>query len=162
MKAISRLVTAGALISSMFFSINAFAAPELSLTVKAERDAKVTDENGKVTTKRISAESASPGETIFYTITYSNTGDETATNVKVDNPVPEGASYLDGSAWGDNSELLFSIDSGKTYKKASALTYNIEGKTRTATPEQYNAVRWVVKEIKAGSDGSVGFSAVVK
>ena len=162
MKVFSRFVTAGALVSAMLFSISAFAAPELSLEVKAERDAKVTDENGKTTTKRISAESASPGETIFYTITYTNTGDEAATNVKVDNPVPDGASYVDGSAWGDNSDLLFSIDGGKTYKKASALTYNVEGKTRTAAPEQYNAVRWVVKEIKAGSEGSVGFSAVVK
>src|SRR5690606_1504043 len=108
-----------------------------------------------------------PGDVLFYTIRYSNTGDEPARNAQLDNPVPAGTAYQANSAWGDNSDILFSIDGGKTFKKASNLTYQVTGnngqaENRQAAPEQYNAIRWVIEEIAVGAEGRSGFSVVVQ
>jgi uncharacterized repeat protein (TIGR01451 family) len=163
MKSTTTALPVAAFLSSLLLlSGIASAAPVLNMEIKAEREMTVTDDKGNTRTEKVTADTASPGDTVLYTLTYSNSGDEAAANVKIDNPIPEGNRYLPNSAWGENSELFFSIDGGKTFKKASALTYQIEGNTRTAAPEQYNAVRWVVQSIPAGSSGRVGFSAVVE
>ena len=162
MKALSLTASAALLWSGLLVSGAAFAAPELSITIMAEHDVETTDAAGKTQVQRIEAGNAAPGETLYYTITYSNSGDEPATNVKLDNPVPEGTAFIAGSAWGQGTEMLFSIDGGKSFKKAAALTYQQDGETRTAAPEQYNAVRWIVPDIQPDSSGSVGFSALVK
>lgn len=140
----------------------AAAAPELSISTLVEKDVQVTDENGQSRVERVEAADVAPGETLYFTLTYRNSGDSAATNVKLDNPVSGDTVYVPGSAWGEGSEILFSIDGGETYKKAAALTYQVDSQTRTAEPEQYNAVRWIVGEIPAGGQGSVGFSARVK
>ncbi|MBQ0753602.1 MAG: DUF11 domain-containing protein [Gammaproteobacteria bacterium] len=159
---ITALPVAALLSSLLLLSGMASAAPELSMEIKAEREVTLTDDNGNTRTEKVTADTAAPGDTVLYTLTYTNSGDETATNIKIDNPIPEGNQYLPNSAWGDGSDLYFSIDAGKSFKKASALTYQIDGTTRTAAPENYNAVRWVIKSIPAGTNGSVGFSAVVQ
>lgn len=162
-----------------FFSISfsglALAAPKVSLEVLAEKDVVVLDKKGKVVldkkgnevTKRVVTTETIPGETLFYTIKYNNSGDEAAKNVQLDNPIPEGTAYKNQSATGENSEILFSIDAGKTFKTAANLTYETKDekgkvKTQEATPEQYNAIRWVIADIPSKSKGSVGFSVIVK
>jgi len=143
-------------------STMASAAPELSISTLVEKDVQRVDENGQSRVERVEAADVAPGETLYFTLTYRNSGDTAATNVKLDNPVSGDTVYVPGSAWGEGSEILFSIDGGETYKKAAALTYQVDSQTRTAEPEQYNAVRWIVGEIPAGEQGSVGFSARVK
>ncbi|MCC1496384.1 hypothetical protein [Alcanivorax sp. 1008] len=148
-------------------SMIAMAAPQISLQISAEKDVVEVDENGQQVTRRIAATDTVPGDVLFYTINYSNTGDEAARNVRLDNPVPEATSYQANSAWGENSEILFSIDGGKTFKKASNLTYQVTGtngqpEDRQASPEQYNAIRWIIEEVGAGAQGSSGFSVVVQ
>jgi uncharacterized repeat protein (TIGR01451 family) len=143
----------------------ALAAPKVELSIQAEKEVTVT-EDGKKVTKRVAAEEAAPGETIIFTIAYANTGDEAATNVVVNNPLPEGTAYVPGSAT-EKGEVTFSIDGGETFKKPSLLTYEItapDGKKekRTASPEQYTHVRWQLPEIPAGERGEVSFRVQVK
>lgn len=154
--------SAALLCSGLLIAGVAQAAPQVSVAVKVERDVETTDASGSAAVARVEAGDAAPGETLFYTITYANSGDQPATNVKLDNPVPDGASFIAGSAWGEGTEMLFSIDGGNSFKKAAALTYSQGGETRTAAPEQYNALRWVVPDIQPGTSGSVGFSVLVK
>lgn len=144
-----------------FFTLAATAAPQLSVSSTVEKEITETDENGQQVTRRVEATSVAPGETIFYTIAYSNAGDEAATDVKLDNPIDEGAQYVDGSAWGDGSQILFSVD-GQTFKAPAELTYQADGAERTAAPENYSAIRWVIGEIAPGSDGEVGFAVKVR
>ena len=145
----------------------ASAAPVIELDILAEKELVETSPEGQQIRRRVPAADAAPGELIFYTLRYSNSGDEPASNVRIDNPVPEGTAYQADSAWGENAEILFSIDGGATYKGPANLTYettNNQGRSeqRRAQPEQYNAVRWIVTEIPAGQQGSVGFSVVVQ
>ncbi|MCB1836489.1 MAG: DUF11 domain-containing protein [Alcanivoracaceae bacterium] len=154
-------------LGTTFASALAGAAPVIELNILAEKELVETSPEGEQVRRRVSAADAAPGEVIFYTLRYSNTGDEAARNVRIDNPVPDGTEYQADSAWGDNAEILFSIDGGTTYKGPANLTYettNNQGRSeqRRAQPEQYNAVRWIVTEIPAGQQGSVGFSVVVQ
>ncbi|MDF1820860.1 MAG: hypothetical protein P1U64_04775 [Alcanivoracaceae bacterium] len=140
------------------------AAPQVSMSILAEREIRTADENGQIRTRREPASTVAPGDTVHYTLSYSNSGDEAAVNVKLDNPIDPAQLYQAGSAWGDGAQILFSIDGGQTYKQPASLTWRDTGtgKEQAAPPERYTNIRWVIPTIPAGSDGAVGFSATVK
>lgn len=150
---------------SLFAAIS-FAAPKVSLDIIAEKDVVTVNDKGEEVTRRVETSDTLPGDILFYTIHYHNSGDESARSVRLDNPIPDGTTYIDSSAWGDNADISFSIDSGKSFKKPVNLTYQItrDGvqESRQAIPEQYNAIRWVISEIPAGSKGTTGFSVIVQ
>ena len=142
----------------------AHGAPEVTMSVTAEREYKAIDANGQAAVRREPATTVAPGDTVHYTLRFSNSGDEAATNVKLDNPIDPAQLYQAGSAWGDGAQILFSIDGGQTYKQPASLTWrNTQtGEEQTAPPERYTNIRWVIPTIPADSGGAVGFSATVK
>jgi uncharacterized repeat protein (TIGR01451 family) len=152
--------------SLLLASAAALAAPEVSLDMSAEKMVEVTNDQGETVTRRQAADNAEPGEVIHYTIEYRNSGDEAATNVEIDNPLPDGTVYVPDSAWGEGTELLFSIDDGQTFKKPASLTYTVEedgeSRSKKAEPERYSTIRWVVDRIPPGTSGEVGFEARVQ
>ena len=156
-----------ALIALLLFApIAALAQPKISINMTAEKEV-VEVVNGKQITKRMPAETAGPGQKLIFTLQYKNDGNEKATNVKVDNPIPDNTVYIVGSGIGKNSKMLFSIDGGKTYKQPSLLTYEEtlpDGKKvkKQASPEQYTHVRWVISEVLPGNEGTVGFQVKMK
>ena len=148
------------------FPLYAFAKPEIVVDLQAEKEV-IETVNGKQVTKRVKATNADPGQKLIYTLQYTNKGNEKATNVRVDNPIPKDTRYVVGSGIGKNSSMLFSIDGGKTFKLPGLLTYeetDASGKKhkKQASPEQYTHVRWIIKEVPPGKSGKVGFHVVVK
>jgi uncharacterized repeat protein (TIGR01451 family) len=146
----------------LLLSVAAFAKPIISVNMKAEKETTVN----KVT-KKVAADKVNPGEVIFYTINYVNSGNEEATNAVLEDPIPKGTVYIPGSAFGVNTEITFSIDGGKTFKKPSLLTYEFKSpggkmEKRTASAEQYTHIRWIVNTIPAGGKGQVGFQVRMK
>lgn len=144
----------------------ALAKPQVTIAIQTEKEV-TTLQNGQKTTKRVAATNAAPGEILFYTLTYANAGNESATSAVVDNPIPTGTVYLPGSATGQGADISFSIDGGKTFKKPSLLTYEVKlpsGKLdqRVASPEEYTHVRWTITTIPAGGNGKLGFQVKVK
>ena len=141
----------------------ALAAPDVKVAITAEKVA-VVEENGKKVEKRVPATDVLPGDVIVYTLQYENKGDEAAQNVVLNDPIPQGTSYVVASAFNPGAEVSFSLD-GKTFKNPSLLTYMVKknGKTeqRKASPEQYTHIRWLVKKIPAGKSGVVGFRVKV-
>lgn len=141
----------------------AWAAPDIQVSITAEK-VVVVEKDGKQVEKRVSATDVVPGDVIVYTLQYENKGDEAAQNVVLNDPIPQGTSYIVASAFGPLAEVRFSVD-GKTFKKPSLLTYTVNknGKTeqRKASPEQYTHIRWIVKKIPAGKSGVVGFRVKV-
>ncbi len=143
-----------------------WAKPQMEINLSASKEVFETV-NGARTAKRVPATTANSGDVITYTLAYSNKGNETATDAVVDNPVSAGMSYVDNSAKGAGADITFSIDNGKTYKKPSLLTYEIKqsnGSVQkyTARPEEYTHIRWTIKQVPAGTGGTLGFSARVK
>ena len=139
----------------------ASAAADIKVSITAEKEVVVM-ELGKEVKKIVTAKETVPGETIIFTLHFENKGDEVAKDVKLVDPIPEGMEYINGSVFGPGSEITFSIDQGKTYKKPSLLTYEVDGKKRVASPELYSHIQWVVKELSAGKSASAGFKARVK
>lgn len=142
------------------------AKPLVSVSITAEKEVKVVKE-GRIITKKVAASRIDPGDVIFYTLNYINSGNEAATNVILDDPIPMGTVYIPGSAFGSGAEITFSIDGGKSFKKPSLLVYEVTGangaaEKRTASPEEYTNIRWLINRIDAGGKGSVGFQVKIK
>jgi uncharacterized repeat protein (TIGR01451 family) len=145
----------------LLLPISAIAAPKISLNVRAEVEV-TTEEDGKQVTKRVEASEVTPGQEVIYTLNYINASPDKALNVKLNNRVPANTTYKPDSAWGENTDIEFSIDAGKTFKQPSLLVYEVsnnkgEKEERKASPEKYTNIRWTVKEIAGDSKGEVGF-----
>jgi uncharacterized repeat protein (TIGR01451 family) len=146
----------------LLLSAEVFAKPLISVSMKAEKEVTVNKEK-----KIVAADKVNPGDVIIYIVNYVNTGDEAAINAVLDDPIPKGTAYIPGSAFGKDSEITFSIDGGKTFKKPSLLTYEVKlpnttMEKRTASPEQYTNIRWTVGVVPARGRGQVGFKVKIK
>ena len=142
------------------------AKPQMSIGVTTSREVVYTVNGAKVR-KLVPTKQAASGDTLVYILSYSNKGNEAASEAIVDNPVSAGMSYIDNSASGAGAEITFSIDGGKSYKKPSLLTYEIKlsnGTVQkyTARPEEYTHIRWTIKQVPAGTGGTLSFSVKVK
>ena len=148
----------------LLLPISATAKPLIAVEITSEKEI-VEIVNGKELIKLVPAPEVEPGQILIFTLNYANNGDEKATNVVINNPIPKDTVYMIGSATGDMPR--FSIDGGQTFKKPSLLTYEIKGPDgklvkKIASPEQYTDIRWTVNEIPAGQKGRVAFKVRVK
>ncbi len=141
------------------------AAANVSVAITAQKVLMV-EKDGKKVEKLVEAKDAAPGDILVYTLVYRNKGDETAKRVVLNDPIPTGTTYVTDSAFGPGTEITFSIDNGKTFKKPSLLSYEVKvaGKAekRKASPDQYTDIRWTVKEVGAGKSGVATFRARVQ
>ena len=154
------------MVGLMLLPMMVLAKPKIELEMFSEKEV-IVEENGKQLKKVVQAKDIQPGEEIIISIRYQNTGDEVAKNISIKNPVPEGTVYVLDSAKGHNSQITFSIDQGKTFKKPSLLTYehvDSSGKRvkSKASYEQYSHIQWVVETVMPGKKGSVSFRVKVK
>lgn len=144
----------------------AFAAAQITIETTIEKQEKVLVD-GKQQVRYVPAETTMPGDTLRFSLIYKNIGDEQATDVILNNPIPAGTRYIPETASNsDGYDVLFSIDGGSNYKKPAQLTYTVslpDGSTesRVAVPEQYTNVRWRISDITPGATGQVSFNALV-
>lgn len=133
------------------FAVDVMAAPQVNLDIVALKQVK--DENGRAVLKP--AQEFDVGEIITYRIQFANTGDEAATGVVIENPIPKDTVYVSGSAKGANAKVEFSSDGGKRYQAVAAA----EGKSANTA---LTHVRWIVAKIEAGASGSVQYQVTVR
>ena len=150
----------------------------VELSMKAEKEIIVTDDNGKQATKRIAIAvldeqgnkstrqievAVTPGDEVIYTIIYSNKSKDTATDVVISNPIPAHMIYVSNSASSTNTKLEFSVD-GKHFDNAGKLTVTAaDGKTRPAQAEDYTHVRWtLITPLEPGKTGQLSYRAVLE
>lgn len=142
------------------------AKPELRIEIAAQRETTVL-EKGKPVTKLEATDRTSPGDTIVYTITYSNTGDVDALKAEIIDPIPQGVLYIDKSAGGKDAKILYSIDNGATFHAPPIYykTINREGSEvkMEAGPERYTHIKWqLTRPLKPGQKGTLNFKSKVK
>ena len=158
------------ILTSMILMTLAFSAAaegqeqrHLDVSTVVQKEESFTNDAGEEKTRLVAAESVTPGETVFYTITFRNIGDESADNVVITNPIADSLVYVDGSAFGPGSDIEFSVDGGQTYGKASDLTVQEDGTTRAAENKDFTHVRWVMQgNLAAGAQGTARFAAVLE
>lgn len=154
------------MLAMILVSGTAWAKPEVTLSIITEKEVKEL-QDGKEVVNHVIANEIEPGKVLIYTLRYANKGDEKATNVVIDNKIPKEVIYEVGSATGEASEITFSINNGKDYKRPSLLTYEVKesnGKVvkKIASPEQYTNIRWIISEIPPGGGGDLSYRARVK
>ena len=141
-------------------------AQQTPIVVKrvAETEVEVKNAQGGVEKKRVPLTKAAPGDEVIYTTTFTNQGAKPAGNVAITNPVPANTTYVGGSAFGDNTQITYSVDGGKTYAAPDKLNIKTaEGRERPALPSEYTHIRWVYKgELAPAKTGTSGFRVVVK
>lgn len=137
---------------------------EVKLNVVAEVEVEVLNEDGQKEIQRVPAAKVVPGDVVFYTINYTNSGLEPAENFVITNPIPQHMVYLTESAKGENTEVTFSVDGGNSYDIPGNLTVaDSEGTLAAATASNYTHIRWVLNEPVAPDEtGIVTFTARLK
>lgn len=130
----------------------------------AETEVEVKNAQGVIEKKRMPLDKATPGAEVIYTTTFTNNASKAAGNIAITNPVPAEMTYVGGSAFGDNTDITFSIDGGKTYALAVKLRVKTpEGRERAALASEYTHIRWAYRgDLAPAKTGSAGFRAVIK
>ncbi|WP_019587388.1 DUF11 domain-containing protein [Deinococcus apachensis] len=126
---------------------------------------------GKTTEKRVpNYVKVRPSDVLAQTITARNVSARPLTNVAVRLPVPAGMVYIaaDGPA-PEGVRTEYSIDGGKTFapaplKRRVTVTENGRAVTKEVEvkPNEYQAVRWTIAALPAGTEKTLGFRAQVK
>jgi len=136
---------------------------EVTLKTQMYKVVEVQKENGTSKLEWIQADSIVPGDKVGYRITVENKGTENADSIVLNNPVPKNTVYIDGSARGANSSIVYSVDGGKTFAKPALLFIEINGKKTEASAKDYSNLRWVLNQpVKAGGKASVQYVVQVK
>ena len=163
---ISRLFLVTTLLTLLgSFSSGAQAADAaIKVTSIVQIEVEVVGKGGKKTLQRAPVTKAVPGTEVIYTTTFENLIKKPVGDIVIDNPIPNASEYKAGSAFGQNCDILFSVDGGKTFGHAEDLTVkNADGMMRPALAKDYTHIRWTYKgQLAAGKAGEVGFHAAIK
>jgi len=153
-------------LSALIAPAIAMADPNIQLEMQVAKLVTL-EENGQEVTRWVEAQAVLPGETLKYTVRYVNQGDQPATQVRIENPIPELSSYVADSAVGDGTVIVFSADKGVEYSPPDQVTYEVAlfggGKDRRlAGPERFTHIRWLIERVPPGSSGEVSFQVLVE
>ena len=161
--------TCTALILFFLFLITAATAAAqdgalVKLKSEVLKETQIVNEKGEKETRFMPVSSAMPGELLTFSISYTNEGDEEATDIVLTNPVPENMVYEGESAAGEGSRISYSVDGGVTYGAPDSLSVTgDDGKERTALPSEYTHIRWqLVEPVAPVGNGTVTFRARLK
>ncbi len=108
----------------------------------------------------------SPGDTIHYTIIAQNVGDGIMSEPVIVDPVPQGVSYLAGSAYGVDSEIFYSINDGSSYMNWP-VTYPVQDENgkivqKEATAAMVTHIKWqLIQPLAPGASRELGFQVLV-
>jgi uncharacterized repeat protein (TIGR01451 family) len=123
-----------------------------------------TDKKGNKKQREVKAEKVVPNDELLYTIYFRNIGKQPASNIVINDPIPENMTYKIGSAFGSGTDILFSVDGGKTFAKEKKLKVKSkDGKSRPVTASDYTNIRWLFKpKLGPGEKGTVQFRAILR
>ena len=162
------------LIHLLFLSLAASAGPlahaqaraaggniEFKNTAEVEVEVKAAD--GKTEKKRSPVQKAIPGTVIFYTSSFKNVSTKPAGSIVINNPIPANTTLVAASAYGENMDIGYSADGGKTWATSDKLKVKgADGKERAAALSEITHIRWTVRgELPVGQQGEAGFHVVV-
>ena len=112
---------------------------------------------------RIAADTvASHADQLIVSVRFTNTGESVVDTVRITSPIPGDVKYVPGSASGPGSEVLFSVDNGRSFGKPDELRLQTaDGGSRKADAADYTHVRWVLSgPLDVGAMGIARFRAV--
>lgn len=123
-----------------------------------------TNEKGEKEFSYVEPTIAIPGDVMLYSITFENIGKQAASNIVVNDPIPNNSKYRINSATGNDTTITFSIDGGKNFGDPEDLVVKDKtGKSWVAKPEEYTHIRWVYgKSLAPGESAEVSFKTAIR
>lgn len=157
------LVALGLSLGGAAFAQQSPAKGAIQLRNVAEVETTTNGPDGKPRMTRAPATKAAPGTEVIYTTAFKNVGNKPAAGVVINNQVPANTTLVGGSAYGDNTDVTFSADGGKTYGAADKVKVRgADGKERPAGLTEFTHIRWTYRgELAAGKESKVGFRVTV-
>jgi uncharacterized repeat protein (TIGR01451 family) len=143
---------------------SATAAAQVTLENSVQKVETFVNEAGEPQRRLVDADSVVPGDELRYTITFANDGAETvdAGSVVITNPIPAETEYLDGTAFGSGTDIVFSVN-GENFATPDALSVVHNGVEAPAAAKDYKSIRWVFRPaLDPGETGNVSFSVRLK
>ncbi len=157
MKNSQRFLVTGLLV----LALPCVAAAQIELQSTAEVESVSTGEDGRAVVARTPALKVIPGDEVFYTVHYRNTGEDRAEDVVITNPIPAHMNLLRTDGLQPGCTLVFSVDDGQSFDALSRLevTGN-DGRPRPATAADCTHLRWVFeRQLEPGEVGAVSYLA---
>jgi len=156
-----RMLCALALLSGT--SAASWAEGEISLRNTVQKVEYFTNEQGETESRLIEAAEVVPGNELAYTITFENVSEDVvvdAGSVVITNPIPPQVIYLEDTAFGAGTTIVFSADDGSLFGTPDQLLIAGENGDRIADPSEYTHIRWTFEPtLDPGQRGSVSFRA---
>ena len=144
---------------SMAGAAHAQAASPIRITNSAYQEVVVKADDGSVSKKLVPAARVVPGDDVVYELSYANHGDASASNVRLDNPVPKELVFVDAPI----PPAVVSVDDGKHFAALDELTIPLaDGTSRPAQPADITNLRWIVATLAPGASGKVVYRARVR
>lgn len=105
---------------------------------------------------------ASHADQLIVSVRFTNASGEIIDSIRITSPVPADVQYLPNSASGPGSDVMFSVDNGRSFGRPDELTAVApNGTLRSADPAEYTHVRWILRApLDAGATGIARFRAV--
>jgi uncharacterized repeat protein (TIGR01451 family) len=142
------------------FGASAQSASPIKVTNSVFQEVDVKAPDGKVSTKLVPAAKVVPGAEVQYSIEYTNTGKQAATDLAIDNPVPAQLVFMGADK---TPTTQVSVDGGNHYGELGELTVRgADGKQREAQLSDVTNLRWIVSSLAPGASGKVWYRARVK
>ncbi len=142
----------------------AHAAAEVKLENTVQKVETFVNESGAVERRLLAADAVVPGDELRYTISFSNVGAEVvdAESIVITNPIPENTEYLEDTAFGAGTVIVFSLD-GETFAVPEALKVMEGGVEVSASAKDYQAIRWTfAPALEPGESSHVSFNVRLK
>jgi len=135
---------------------------DLIVSSALESIVAVPAEGGAPEVQIASATVASHADQLIVSVRFANVSASVVDTVRITSPIPADVKYVPGSASGPGSEVLFSVDDGRTFGRPEELTLPApNGGTRAADAADYTHVRWILQApLDAGAAGVARFRAV--
>ena len=135
----------------------------MTATQVVEKETVVRSAAGVETVKRAPADKVTPGETIVYSIKYKNDSADSASGIVLVMPVPKEVSYVEGSVSGNDTNVAFSADGGKTYVARGRLTVEESGASRPARGDEITHIRWTLSQpVAPKGEGEISYKAILR
>jgi len=100
---------------------------EIQTELVAEVRENVSTTPGREIYRFVPARLLEQGQVVYYTVRITNQTTVPLRNVAVVQAVPANTVYIADSAAGPGADVSFSIDGGRTFARAEALTVDAEG-----------------------------------
>lgn len=140
--------------------------PDVVVEVAVMKEVVVRDDQGAESVELREVGAARPGDTLVYTITYTNRGDQPALSPRVQDAIPDGTELVPDS-WSEESALAVSVDGGSTFSQ-----YPVRRPIKLADGSlreqevslaSYTHVRWSSNEpLSPGESREVSFKVIVR